>query len=115
MVAESLAVVVESLVRDLDPEAAVEWTVEPGTVTAALLLDGTMAVAAGVPDHLPVVTAATQIVEILQDAVIEHEGGRAIPPCPVPGHPHPAALRAEPDGPVWRCPTGARPSSPAPA
>jgi hypothetical protein len=103
-VTEGLTLLVERLVRDLDPAARVEWTVEPRTITAALVIDGARLCAAGVPDDKPVVAAAMQIVDLFQDAVIERLGGRAVPACPVAGHPHPAALRPDGDGAAWRCP-----------
>jgi hypothetical protein len=104
--AGELGVLVERLVRDLDPDARVEWTTEPRTVMAILVLGDTR-VGAGVPDDRPVAAAALQIVDALQDAVIEHYGGRALPPCP--GHPHPAVLRPDGDSVVWRCPRLDRP------
>ncbi|WP_114558734.1 hypothetical protein [Desertihabitans aurantiacus] len=50
--------------------------------------------------------ALLAFVEQLQDAVLEEEGGAALPVCP--GHPHPQVPSIESRTLVWRCPEEAR-------
>ena len=106
---DRLAELVERLTRDLDDRAVVRWGHDGQPFTAALVIDGEWLCAAGMSGDAAVEDAASHIVNVFQDTVIENHGGRPIPACPVPGHPHPAALRRTPGGLGWRCPAADAP------
>ncbi|MEW2623912.1 hypothetical protein [Streptomyces sp. NPDC048106] len=57
-------------------------------------------------DALPEAEALGLLAEQLQDSVIEATGGRPVPPCPMPGHPHPATPHVSSGIVYWRCPLG---------
>lgn len=50
--------------------------------------------------------AVTLLADQLQDAVLEETGGAANPPCPCPGHDHPAVAQLVDGTACWTCPSG---------
>ncbi|TWV44839.1 hypothetical protein FRZ03_16845 [Streptomyces misionensis] len=108
----------ESVLRGLEAPEGAELQVAEGTapgtgggVHVTLAYPDGSSVTVDLDDALPDRLALTLLAEQLQDSVIESTGGRPVPPCPVPGHPHPAAPRAVDGVLSWRCPMGDDPGA----
>ena len=104
----------ESLLRRLEaPEGTVlrvgTHGTAPGTGTGVHVTlgypDGS-SVTVDLDEALPEPEALVLLAEQLQDSVIESTGGRPVPPCPVPGHAHPALPQASDGVLSWHCPKG---------
>ncbi|MEU3027198.1 hypothetical protein ACPCBC_00830 [Streptomyces incarnatus] len=103
----------ESLLRRLEvPEEAVLQVgtegAAPGTgagVHVTLVYADGSSVTVDLDDTLPESEALLLLAEQLQDSVVESTGGRPVPPCPAPGHTHPATPHVSSGTLYWRCPT----------
>ncbi|MEU2353564.1 hypothetical protein ABZ599_11465 [Streptomyces misionensis] len=101
----------ESVLRGLGaPDGAVLQVAEgtaPGAgagVHVTLAYPDGSSVTVDLDDALPEPEALLLLAEQLQDSLVESTGGRPVPPCPVPGHAHPAAPRVSNGALSWRCP-----------